>query len=136
MDDASKFLLVFGASVALPLVLSWLFNPTKANEERLAAWRAEAERAFSALDKPCANPAYEFKGDMADVVHQIEEIGRDDGGRLSSYKLTRFARNEAGEYFMYICYGDAADAGFFKHVSHGNAKAVLKKKYIAPPAQR
>lgn len=122
------------AGLALIVLFAWLFNPTEANEKRLDAWRSEAERAFTALEVPSTDPAFAFRGDMADVVEQTEAISRDDSGRMYGYTLKRFARNEAGEYFMFVSNSDGKPP-FFKHVPQANARIALKAKYVAPPGR-
>jgi hypothetical protein len=104
-------------------------------QARIDGWRSAAEAQFTGLVVDSPDPAFAFRGDAADVVEQTESIDRFDGGAPIGYTLKRFARNEAGEYFMFLSNSDGKPF-FFKHVPQANARIALKKKYIAPPAQR
>jgi hypothetical protein len=46
------------------------------------------------------------------------------------HRVHRFARNAHGEYFFFISEGSGTP--FFKHVTQGNAKIALGRKYVAP----
>ncbi|MFM2344559.1 MAG: hypothetical protein RLZZ210_1170, partial [Pseudomonadota bacterium] len=50
-------------------------------------------------------------------------------GVVISVSLTRYSRNEYGEYFMFM-FDIYQKKPFFKHTPQRIAKAILKDKYI------
>lgn len=104
-------------------------NPGK----NLSQYRAEAREQFLAYKTTSGDVRFIFNGADAEIVKEDEDIGRSDGvgvGVVVSYSLTRFARNAAGEYFMFVSNQDSPP--FFKHVAHSNAKIALGEAYVSP----
>jgi hypothetical protein len=118
--------LIFGVTAAIVL---YSINGKK-NRENLAKWRAEAEAQFSEIEIESPEPRYCFNGLMAEVVQDREEKQYMKSGYLIDYRLTRFARNTGGEYFMFISNRTAKP--FLKHITQPNARIALKDRYLPP----
>ncbi|MFZ6675017.1 hypothetical protein [Undibacterium sp. Xuan67W] len=106
----------------------WLWPKVK-NEKELQRLREEAKAQFLAHQVTSGDARFIFSGADALVMKEDEEI-REDGGTVLYYSLTIFARNTAGEYFMFVSNMDGKP--FFKHVNHSNAKIVLGEIDGAP----
>ncbi len=112
---------------AVPLVRS----ARKRDALEVAKHREIATAQFTAYCVKSDDEKFQFDGQSAVVVSESESIQRDDAGIVASYSLTRFARNSAGEYFMFI--SNPVAKPFFKHVEHRIARVVLKDRYVPPP---
>ncbi len=89
------------------------------------------EDEFRALIVDSEFPELCFDGRTADIVDERREGFTDR--QSNTYTLLcvhRFARNAHGEYFFFISEGSGRP--FFKHVTQGNAKIALGRKYVAP----
>ncbi len=93
--------------------------------------RARFESHFRACVRDSDDPRLRFDGHTATIVRDREEStsGRQDRLLMN---IERYARNEAGEYFIFLCGYDGKP--FVKHVEQNIAKIVLGDDYIAPPA--
>lgn len=124
---------LLGAALAIWAIERYLPEEQEgpSDDERIDAWRREAEWQFDGIVVESDHPAAAFRGESADVVDQVEEIERiGSAGRPIGYKLRRYARNEAGEYFMFVttCRGRPT----FKHLPQEIARLALRDKYVAP----
>jgi len=98
----------------------------------MAIHRPAALNAFSELSIHSSEPRFQFDGKTAQIIEDEEGIERARNGFIA-YTLTRIARNEAGEYFWFYFRSDSAGGKpQFKHIEQASAKALLKKKYLAP----
>ena len=62
-----------------------------------------------------------------------KETVETSSGTILAYRLTVVARNPSGEYFFFLFRSDSSP--LFKPIDQGSAKAILKKKYVAPAQQ-
>jgi hypothetical protein len=91
-----------------------------------------ADAQFRQLQVTGPTPEQSFDGRRAEIV--LEERGHfhdRNSNKTTLTSVTRFARNDHGEYFYF--HSESEDAPYFKHISHANAKIALKRKYVAPP---
>jgi hypothetical protein len=94
----------------------------------------QVDEQFRQLRIDTGLPASSFDGRTADIILQSEQMVDDGDGAFRVVRVFRYARNAHGEYFYVI--SDGVDKPFFKHIPQANARIVLKKKYIPPPAAR
>lgn len=95
--------------------------------------RAHFDEQYRQFTIASDDALYRFDGSTATIVQEREEraIVNDE---IVLIGIERYARNEAGEYFLFISNGtDGTDKLFSKHVAHRMAKFVLKEKYVEPP---
>lgn len=114
--------LIIGTFIAIGVVAS------KQQDAQLLRRRRDAMAAFRATSIESDDPRFRFSGATSTVVKEEEFYNRrqpEDG-----YMLTLFARNEAGEYFMFKA---TTPHPYVKHVEHRIAKVVLKDAYVPPP---
>jgi hypothetical protein len=89
------------------------------------------EDEFRALIIDSEFPELCFDGRTADIVEERREGFTDrQTNTFILNSVHRFARNAHGEYFFFISEGSGRP--FFKHVTQGNAKIALGRKYVAP----
>jgi hypothetical protein len=89
------------------------------------------EDEFRALIIDSEFPELCFDGRTADIVDERREGFTDrQSNTYTLLAVHRFARNAHGEYFFFISEGSGRP--FFKHVTQGNAKIALGRKYVAP----
>lgn len=111
-------------------VLLWR-EQERLEAERLMRFRQAADEQFRHLVVPSADPRLHFNGMQVTEVMD-EETLRYMNNRVVGIELTRYSRNAAGEYFMFV--HNPEGKPFFKHVEHRIAKVVLKERYVPPPA--
>jgi hypothetical protein len=92
--------------------------------------RAHFDQQYRQYNIVADDPIYCFDGTKATIIQEREEVAVVNE-QLTLVGIERYARNDAGEYFLFIANGQ--DKLFCKHVSHRMAKFVLKEKYVAPP---
>jgi hypothetical protein len=109
-------------------LLMLLRGKLRQDRQYLASRKEQAALQFAQVRVAAADPAYSLNGATAEVVHEEENVKRTDG-LVQHYSLTRYVRNEHGEYFMLL---STEGAPFVKHVSQSAAKVVLKGKYRGP----
>lgn len=124
------FLLVLVPLAVLAGALLWR-EQGREDEQNLLRYRQAADAQFRTLVVPSDDPRMHFNGMQVEEVMDEESL-RYVNERLAGIELTRYARNEAGEYFMFV--HNPEGKPFFKHVEHRIAKVVLKERYQAPPA--
>ena len=118
------------AALLLVLLGALLLVARQTALDPIAEFRARAHAEFASQAVTSRDPRFSFYGKNAVVVQDREEVGRADEGQVISHTLTRYARNPAGEYFLFICMNGTDP--YVKHVSQSIAKLVLKQAYIAP----
>ncbi len=111
-------------------VLLWR-EQERVEAERLMRFRQAADEQFRHLVVPSADPRLHFNGMQVTEVMD-EETLQYMNKNLVGIELTRYSRNAAGEYFMFV--HNPEGKPFFKHVEHRIAKVVLKERYVPPPA--
>ena len=90
------------------------------------------EDEFRALIVDSEFPELCVDGRTADIMDERREGYTDrQTNTFILNSVHRFARNAHGEYFFFISEGSGRP--FFKHVTQGNAKIALGRKYVAPP---
>jgi hypothetical protein len=115
--------LLTALAVAVGVWSMWRIPSQKRTFEKLL------QRAMDSFRKSVVQSEQErfsFNGTTAEVV-LVEPIGMGE----DSFALTVYARNHAGEYFMFKA---TAKKHWLKHVEPHVAKAVLKHRFI-PPAE-
>lgn len=75
------------------------------------------------------DPRFAFDGRTAVFVKDDESL-KTSNFAVIGMRVTRLARNGAGEYFLFIW--DESRKPFFKHVDQSNAKLLLGAKYVSP----
>lgn len=114
----------------LPVVFA--LSLKKGSDKDLSRYREEAKEQFRAYRAKSSDARFVFNGADAEIVKEEESIiGDEDDDLVVQYSLTCFARNAAGEYFMFV--SNQNGKPFFKHVSQSNAKIALGKIYLSPP---
>jgi hypothetical protein len=92
--------------------------------------RVDAE--FRQLLVAGAHPAYCIDARTARIVDEREQfMGSHEHGYIL-VSVQRHVRNDHGEYYFFLSEGSGKPV--FRHVPQATARAVLKKKYIAPGA--
>jgi len=86
--------------------------------EQFAAWQATSAAAQLQLG-----------AGQCEVVQESETVGRHRGGAIYSYILTRFMRNPAGDYFMFM---STPTRPYVKPVTPEVANVVLKERFVDP----
>jgi len=94
------------------------------HRREMAEARAKADQEFRKFSIQSDDPRYAFHGSTATVLHDHESWARGRSGLLN-YFLTRYAKNEYGEYFVYMTQGSFGDKPFVKHLAPDYASAVL-----------
>jgi hypothetical protein len=103
-----------------------LYFRTRNNPEAL---RVRLDEQFKALSLPSTDQRYAFDGSAAEVVKEDEEVKMVNLA-IVAIKVRRIARNQAGEYFLFVSDGEARP--YVKHIPHSNAKVLLGEAYVAP----
>ncbi len=124
--------LAVAALVAWVGVLMWR-EQERVEARRLQRFRHAADQQFRQLVVPSADPRLHFDGMQVTEVMDEESL-RYLNNQLIGIELTRYARNEAGEYFMFV--HNPEGTPFFKHVEHRIAKVVLGERYVPLPDDR
>jgi hypothetical protein len=110
--------------IAIGVNLLWKLSRIPQQKQALSAMRQAAIARFKELTVPASEPRLELNGKSAEVV-LVETLGID----RDSFSCTLYARNQAGEYFMFKTSGEKH---WLKHVEPVVAKAVLKNRFIEP----
>jgi hypothetical protein len=110
-------------------VLLWR-KQERVEAERLMRFRQAADEQFRTLVVSSSDPRLHFDGMQVTEVMD-EETLRYVNDKLVGIELTRYSRNAAGEYFMFV--HNPEGKPFFKHVEHRIAKVVLRERYVSPP---
>jgi predicted aspartyl protease len=100
---------------------------------RMAVSRQKVNELFRGTVVHAEDTRFAFDGGSATVIEDQESPGDDEG--WCEYTLTRYARNPAGEYFMFmfeVVQGQPRLV-FMKLVEQHIARFVLKEKYLPPP---
>jgi hypothetical protein len=103
-----------------------LYFRTRDNPEVL---RTRLDLQFKDVSLPSVDPRYTFDGRTAEVVKEDEEIKMVNLA-IVAIKVRRIARNQAGEYFLFVSDGKARP--YVKHIPHSNAKVLLGAAYVEP----
>ena len=124
--------LILGLIIFL-LFIAAIVHRIQAHQSALPieAHREKAHKQFRSHKTSSTEPRFVFDGEEAEIIQSDETVSHDDG-IITSYTLTCYARNPAGEYFMFV--SNDEQRPFFKHISHTNAKIILEKKYRPPAA--
>ena len=112
-------------------LMIWLAHKVFANDSRnLEQHRQEARAQFTAWQSTPAAAQLQLAADQCEVVQESETMYKDrDWNGVSTYTLTRFMRNPAGDYFMFK---STPRGPYVKPVEAKIARIVLKDKFIAP----
>ena len=94
--------------------------------------RKQLESDFRNVLVTSQDPRFAFDGRTAVVVKDDESL-KTSNYAVIGMRVTRLARNGAGEYFLFIW--DESRKPFFKHVDQSNAKLLLGTKYVSPTEQ-
>lgn len=94
--------------------------------------RKQLESDFRNVLVTSKDPRFAFDGRTAVVVKDDESL-KTSNYAVIGMRVTRLARNGAGEYFLFIW--DESRKPFFKHVDQSNAKLLLGAKYVSPTEQ-
>ena len=126
----------WGLTLAVATLAGWVGvllwrEQERLEAERLMRFRQAADEQFRHLVVPSADPRLHFNGMQVTEVMD-EETLQYMNKNLVGIELTRYSRNAAGEYFMFV--HNPEGKPFFKHVEHRIAKVVLKERYEPPPA--
>lgn len=78
-----------------------------------------ASAQYLSASAHASDPRYAFDASTAEVVSRIEDGNTEN----TTYVLTVYAKNQAGEYFVFRSDGERSS---IKHLSQELAKAVLK----------
>ena len=116
--------------IGLTALLTYVLYPRERNRTQLRAWRAEEERDLAELSIKVGDVRYCVDGVSAPTVHRTEEVRSMDSGHVVTFLATRYLRNPAGEYFVWMW--RSYDKPYVKHMPHENARIVLKRKYVPP----
>lgn len=125
----------WGLTLAVATLAGWVGvllwrEQERLEAERLMRFRQAADEQFRHLVVPSADPRLHFNGMQVTEVMD-EETLRYMNKNLVGIELTRYSRNAAGEYFMFV--HNPEGKPFFKHVEHRIAKVVLRERYEPPP---
>ncbi len=94
--------------------------------------RKQLESDFRNVLVNSPDPRFAFDGRTAVVVKDDESL-KTSNYAVIGMEVTRLARNNAGEYFLFLW--DDSRKPFFKHVDQSNAKLLLGSKYVSPTEQ-
>ena len=110
-------------AIAASIWAIWRIPHQKRTYEKLLHCAMEK---FKASVLQSEQPAFSFDGTTAEVVH-VEPVGINE----SDFAITVYARNHAGEYFMFKA---TATDHWLKHVEPHVAKVVLKQRFVPRPS--
>ena len=120
--------------LGLGILIGWFFQKRKAtldktnDEPKLTQCRLEADEQFRRLHISSNMESLIFNGSDAEIVSEEEHFEATPNGKaFIGYSITRYAMNQAGEYFMFR--SNIGSKPFIKHLSRDRAKLVLKDKY-------
>lgn len=99
------------------------------NSIPIEVYRSQAKKQFMELQVRSHTPQLAFSGAQAEIIKSDESLIK-EGEFIESYSLTCYARNDHGEYFMFVSNYGASP--FFKHISHTNAKILFGDDYREP----
>ncbi len=111
--------------IFIGLVAAWLFAATREVKD-LDAFRAEATDQFKVWLASDSASQLGLSSRSCEIVKREEAIGEDEGV-VSSYTLTLFLRNGAGQYVMFK---STPTGPYVKLVEPSIARVVLKDKYV------
>jgi len=94
--------------------------------------KKQLESDFRDVLVTSTDPRFSFDGRTAVVVKDDESV-KTSNYAVVGMRVTRLARNGAGEYFLFLW--DESRKPFFKHVDQSNAKLLLGPKYVSPTEQ-
>jgi hypothetical protein len=100
--------------------------------ETLAIFRLDEMKAFAELKFGSSGKPFSVDAVSATTVVWFDELRQLETGHVSYCKSTRYLRNEHGEYFYWFWY--SGHRPYVKHMSHVNARVVLKARYVEPEA--
>lgn len=78
---------------------------------------------------------FSFSISTVNIVEEVESVGSDDSGFLTYY-LTRYVRNQHGEYSLFkveISHGLETPTPYIKYIDQKMARFLLKEKYVDTP---
>ena len=123
--DLGAVILVLAFGAALYALIR---NKERANQQWLSERRAAICLQFQQVQVTANDPRFALNGNSAEVILDMENRTRTEG-TVAHFSVTRYVRNEYGEYFALI---STEAAPYVKHMSHQAAKQVLKSKYRPP----
>jgi hypothetical protein len=94
-------------------------------QKELAAMRENAIKSYQTCCIDSADTKFRFSAQSAKVICSQESFN--PRRHPAMFSMTIFARNEAGEYFLFI---SSVDKPFVKHLTHERAKLVLGSEYV------
>lgn len=109
----------------------WALALAVKNKRAAESLRAEALAQFRRSSLDGNDKRYCFDGSKADIIRQ-DEFGPTQCilSKKPEYKLTIYATNEVGEYFVFR--SSDHGLGSVKHLDRKMAGVVLKELYVAP----
>ena len=123
------FHVVVFAAIVATLVTALLVGTRGPRDPTLQELRASALEIFRSVVIESSHAKYSLHGSTATIAKQEESYLSDDHGASKNYTLTLFVRNEFNEYFLFK---STQPKPYLKHISHVNAKVILKHDYIPP----
>lgn len=110
------------------LVVGIVFASARAHKQEVAlldGWRKEGLQEFMSLKVSSSSERFAFDGATATILKTEVVCPRaNDGLYRSNFTVVFFAKNSAGEYFMFRKTGEGKP--FFKHVEKNMAVKVLR----------
>lgn len=119
-------ILFFAGLVGLVAMIIHQF--TGIDEER-AGLKRNAILQFTQWQETAAAAQLQLGDGQCEIVQESETVGRHRGGHIYSYTLTRFLRNPAGDYFLFM---STPAKPYIKPITPQAAKVVLKKRFVEP----
>lgn len=107
------------------LISAYSIYRIPAKKRAYARLLSQAMDLFKRTSASARDNRFSFNGNAAEVL-RVEPVGID----RSSFALTIYARNHAGEYFMFKA---TATQHWLKRIEPRVAKLVLKDRFVAPP---
>jgi len=111
--------------VIIPLLAATFVVSLITHRRQKATARAMANVEFRNLTRDSNNPRYSFCGSTATVLHDEESWARYSKFEPIRYFLTRYARNDHGEYFVFMTQGGRGNPSVLKHLDPEYARSVL-----------
>jgi hypothetical protein len=108
--------------------VAWLIRTISKRERKdIAEWRERETKELSDLKATSEDIRHYLNGSNATTL-QYKELECRIDGRLVGLEVKRILMNEHREYFFWLWHSSRKH--FIKNISHTNAKAILKEKYI------